>query len=78
MTSSRWLKMHEAAEYCGYARNTFFKIVRDYKIPRFGPKNNRFDRWLLDEWMRDPHCFLRKDEVIRARRCRKPGSFTPV
>lgn len=77
MMETRWLNSAEAAAYCGYSRSTFMKNVRRYKIPRYGPKHNRFDRWDLDAWMQDPNVFLRKNYVLPWRR-RAPGDFTPV
>jgi hypothetical protein len=55
----RWLTSSQAARYCGYKSvKHFLKIAREYNIPRYGPRNNRFDRFDLDEWMKNPHIFL--------------------
>jgi len=52
-----FLTLKQAAEYCGYAPDTFRRKIRDYDIPRFGPENNKFAQSVLDEWMQSPKCF---------------------
>ncbi len=73
---SRWLTARQAAEYCGYNVAHFRRLAKEYKIPRYGPGKNRYDRLELDEWMRNPEYFL-PTRVPTVRR-RHPGQFTPV
>lgn len=56
--SVRYLNGKEAARYCGYKVSAFAKILREYKIPRYGPSNNRFRKDDLDEFMRNPSGFF--------------------
>ena len=70
----RWLTFKQAAHYCGYhSVNHFRSIVKDYNIPRHGPRHNRFDRFELDEWMKNPDIFLSYNHLIKRKR-----AFTPV
>jgi predicted DNA-binding transcriptional regulator AlpA len=53
-----------AAEYCGYSEKTFSRILSEYEIPRFGPRNNRFAKSVLTEWMRQPELFQNAGKII--------------
>lgn len=57
----------KAAEYCGYAPGTFERIVREYDIPKYGPRKNRFAKSVLDAWMRSPETF-KKNCSLKPRR----------
>lgn len=49
-----------AAEYCGYrSAKHFGDLLKDYDLPRTGPKQNRFARSVLDAWMANPNAFRR-------------------
>jgi len=47
----------EAAKYLGYSVKTFYVLVRDYQIPRYGPSRNRYKKTDLDRFMESPSCF---------------------
>ena len=49
--------MAEAAEYCRYSRKTFWQKVKDFRIPKHG-EGNRFYKFDLDEWLRNPQAFM--------------------
>ena len=58
----------KAAEYCGYATETFRSYMKQYKIPRYGPKRTHFARSTLDDFMNHPEHFLpsvRKHKAIK-------------
>jgi len=62
---------------CGALR----RVAAEYRLPRYGPARNRWDRYDLDAWMQDPEVFRRRDVVSAAlggRRRRRPGEWTPV
>jgi len=63
-----FMTARQAAEYCGYALETFRRKTREYDLPRHGPERNRFARSVLDAWMEYPEAFK---PAPRARR-RKP------
>jgi hypothetical protein len=68
----RWLSVKEAAKYCGYKSADYFrKVAQEFRIPRYGPNGNRYDRADLDEWMIAPWCFMVQDNKSR----RKPGEY---
>lgn len=54
----RWLTAKEAAQYVRMHPSTFWRYVREYKIPRRGPTNRHFSAEDLDRWMMDERCFL--------------------
>ena len=70
----RWLSTPRAAEYCGYSLDMFREYAKDYRIPKHGPKLNRYDVQELDEWMREPSCFLNigNEKLVR------PGGTDPI
>ena len=55
----------EAARYCGYAPDTFAKIIREYDLPRYGPKRNRFAQSILDLFMEEPDMFRKMGKTRR-------------
>ena len=57
-SESQWLKTANAAARCDYSEATFQDYAREYEFPRHGPKLNRYDREEIDQWMKDPSCFL--------------------
>lgn len=58
----------KAAEYCGYRPKSFSVILKEYDIPRHGPRNNRLAKSTLDAFMESPERFKRNE----APRRRKP------
>lgn len=52
-----YFNTNEAAEYCGYASETFRRHVKKYPLPRYGAKRNRLKRIDLDVWMEEPNAF---------------------
>jgi len=49
--------LKEAAQYCGYKPATFARLLREYNVPRCGPRQNRFAKSVLDSWMESPESF---------------------
>jgi len=68
-----YVKLSDAAEYCGYSETQFKRLSAKYGIPRFGPMKNRFKVEDLDAFMSDQDTFKKAPIPRRAR-----GSFTPV
>lgn len=60
-----------AAEYCGYAPETFRRHVRQYPLPRYGPKKNRIKRLDLDVWMEDQNAFKVVSIGSKRKTCRE-------
>lgn len=52
-----FMRLKDAAAYCGYAPDTFDKLRRQFNIPKHGPKKNRFARSVLDKFMEEPEMF---------------------
>lgn len=71
----RYLNRGEAAEYLGYSRSYFNRIVQEYRIPSKGPSRNRFDVQDLEQFMDNPACFLDQEPTAAPRRT---GQFTPL
>lgn len=67
-----FMPLADAAEYCGYAVGTFERILREYDVPRHGPKKNRLAKSTLDAWMASPETFKRASPTRR----RKPRAVT--
>lgn len=67
--SGPFFPLRDAAEYCGYAPDTFARFLREYDLPRIGPAKNRFARSVLDAWMASPDTF-RKSPAPRHRKPR--------
>lgn len=65
----------KAAEYCGYAPETFRDYMQQYKIPRYGPKRTRFARTTLDEFMAYPEKFLPSIRKHKAERVMGPADL---
>lgn len=70
-TIKSYLNQGEAAEFCGYCRNTFRAFAEKYDIPRYGPKKDRYRPEDLDAFMANPEAF---HNPIRIRR----AGFKPV
>lgn len=66
-----FFNLKKAAEYCGYAPDTFRRKIQDYCLPRHGPEKNRYAKSVLDAWMESPDTF-RKQKYHR----RKPQIVT--
>lgn len=67
-----FFNLANAANYCGYAIGTFERIVREYDIPRYGPKRNRYARSVLDAWMHSPEAFKKNSSPKPRRRTPQP------
>lgn len=52
--------LKQAAEYCGMAGRTFQRYLRDFELPRSGPKRNKFSSSVLDLWMENPEQFRKQ------------------
>jgi hypothetical protein len=61
------MNVKNAASYCGYNPKHFSRVVSGFKIPRHGPKRNRFKRSDLDEWMIRPSCFSQGEDTTTPR-----------
>lgn len=57
----------KAAEYCGYRKSTFRDLLKDYELPRFGPRKTKYARTVLDAFMATPEAFLRGAGCYRRR-----------
>jgi len=53
-----YLTAKQAAKYIGYSLQVFYKLVRDYQIPKYGPSRNRYRQLDLDNFMESPYCFI--------------------
>jgi hypothetical protein len=53
----KYLNTKKAAEFCGYNHIYFGKLMEGYKMPRYGPKRNRFKQSDLEDWMKSPELF---------------------
>jgi len=62
---------NQAAEYCGYASGTFERFMREFALPKFGPKKNRFAASILDAWMQTPDTFKKSLSLPPRRRTPK-------
>ena len=60
-----FMNVKKAAEYCDYNDKYFGKLALKYKIPRHGPKRNKFKRSELELFMRDPEVFIRVQSETR-------------
>lgn len=67
-----FFSLTDAAKYCDYALGTFERILRDYDLPKYGPKKNRFAKSILDEWMVTPEVFKKNSRPKPRRRVPKP------
>lgn len=65
-----FLNLAAAAAYCGWAPRYFAKLLKEYDLPRFGPRKNRFATTVLDAFMSAPETF-KSTPAPRARRSRK-------
>ncbi|MEW5772982.1 MAG: DNA-binding protein [Thermodesulfobacteriota bacterium] len=65
-----YMTMRDAAAHCGYAYETFRKMLRAYRLPKYGPKANRFAVHDLDAFMADPGAY-KEEPQVRARRSRQ-------
>lgn len=54
-----FMNVKTAAVYCGYNDKYFGKLAAAHKIPKHGPKRNRFKRSDLDLFMRETQAFIR-------------------
>lgn len=52
-----YVNLKEAAEYCGYSESQFGALLRQYPLPRYGPKRTRYRLTELDAWMERPEDF---------------------
>lgn len=54
-----------AAAYCGYNDKYFGKLAAKHKLPRHGPRLNKFKRSELDLFMRESETFVRVHRETR-------------
>jgi len=66
-----FLDLQKAARHCGYAKGTFERILREFDLPKCGPKKNRFAVSVLDAFMSSPDTF-KKAQPQRAPRRHVP------
>jgi len=59
----KYLNTKKAAEFCGYNHIYFGKMMELYKLPRYGPKRNRFKQSDLEDWMKKPELFTAADDT---------------
>jgi hypothetical protein len=73
----RWMNNKQAAKYCGYESAEHFRhVVREHRVPRHGPANNRYDRFELDEWMMNSRYFMIDQRAAVARG--RNRAFVPI
>ncbi len=65
-----FFNLAQAAEYVGYSADAFGRYAREYEIPRWGPKKNRFAKSDLEAWMHDETAFLAAKQAPGRRRPR--------
>lgn len=63
-----YLNMKEAAAFCGYAPATFRRIIKTYRIGRYGPKLNKFSQPDLEVWMQDPEGLSNEPRITSIRK----------
>lgn len=63
-----YYNLKDAAAYCGWAPDTFRRMMRDYDIPRYGPRETRFAQSTLDRFMAQPRDFLKGRRPPRRRK----------
>jgi len=72
MIEPEYFNLKTAAFYCGYENpRSFSKIIRDYDLPKYGPKRNMYKKSVLDEFMKSPTEFV-------AMKPRKRSDYSPV
>lgn len=69
-----FLKLSDAAAYCGYSETQFKRLSEKHHIPKFGPMKNRFKVEDLITFMEDDKAFSPTKATSR----RHSGGFTPV
>ena len=52
-----YLSTKKAAIFCGYSHIYFARLMELYRIPRYGPKRNRFRVSDLENWMLQPDSY---------------------
>ncbi len=58
---TKWLTLKEAAKYLKMGRSTFYKLVRESRIPAHkAGREWRFDAEELDEWLKSGKLALPK------------------
>lgn len=57
------MNTREAAAFCGYSTSYFEKMVREFKITRYGPRRTRFARADLESFMANPDDFRVVDKT---------------
>lgn len=62
-----YLNLKDASTYCGYKPRTFSDLVKQYNIPKYGPKRNKFSTTDLDNFMENTVIFLQNDTKIRSK-----------
>ena len=59
----KYLNTKKAAEFCGFNHIYFGRLMELYRIPRYGPKRNRFKVSDLEDWMVKPESFTPMEET---------------
>ncbi len=54
---AEYVNTPSAAHYCGYGVKHFRDMMKGYKLPKYGPKRNRYKLSDLDTWMESPNAF---------------------
>ncbi len=62
-----YYNLKAAAAYCGYKPATFARLIREYDLPRCGPRKNRYAESVLDAWMQSPETFKLAPQPTRRR-----------
>jgi hypothetical protein len=52
-----FLTAKAAAKYLSYKTDSFRRLAREYQLPRYGPKRNRYSQADLDLFMEDKNHF---------------------
>lgn len=60
-----YFNVKAAATYCGYNDKYFGKLAAENKIPRHGPRRNKFKRSELELFMREPETFTQVHRETR-------------
>ena len=59
----KYLNTKKAAELCGFSKIYFGRLMELYRIPRYGPKRNRFKLSDIEDWMMSPELFQPADDL---------------
>lgn len=71
-SAQQFYRLDQAAEFCGYAPDTFRDVLREYAIPRFGPKRTKFHEPVLVDFMLNPDKYSRTRAKMKRKEKLKP------